>query len=104
MIIRVWTALTTEEDQHQYYAHFREHVLPALRQLDGYAGASLGNRRSADGVEILVITQWRSIDAVRAFAGPDAEQAVVTEEAARVLKKWDARVKHYETVLEDAGR
>jgi heme-degrading monooxygenase HmoA len=104
MIIRVWMAPTTEEDQHKYYKHFRSQVLPALHRLDGYEGASLSSRRSHNGVEILVMTRWRSLEAVRAFAGPDAEQAVVADEAARVLKNWDASVKHYETVLEDAGR
>ena len=103
MIIRLWTALSTEQDQHKYYEHFRSHVLPALQRLDGYAGASLNSRRHPDGVEILVITKWRSLDAVRAFAGPEPEQAVVADEAARVLTRWDARVRHYETMLDDPG-
>lgn len=104
MIIRVWTALTTDEDQHKYYEHFRAHVIPALQRLDGYEGATVSSRRSQDGIEILVMTRWRSFEAVRTFAGPDAEQAVVADEAALVLKKWDARVRHYETILDDAGR
>jgi heme-degrading monooxygenase HmoA len=101
MMIRVWAALTMEEDQHKYYEHFRAHVLPLLRRLDGYEGASLTSRRSGDGVEILVITRWRSVEAVRAFVGPDMEQAVVADDAARVLKRWDARVKQFESIIED---
>jgi heme-degrading monooxygenase HmoA len=103
MIIRLWTALTTEESQDSYYDHFRTHVLPALQRLDGYAGATLSSRRSAEGVEVLVITKWRSVEAVRAFAGPDVERAVVADEAARVLTSWDARVKHYDVIIDDAG-
>ena len=103
MVIRLWTALTTEEDQHKYYEHFRTHVLPALQRLDGYAGATLNSRPSAEGVEILVITRWRSMEAVRAFAGPDVEQAVVADEAAEVLTRWDTRVKHFATILDDAA-
>ena len=34
MIIRLWTALTTEESQDRYYDPFRAHVLPALQRLD----------------------------------------------------------------------
>jgi len=103
MIIRLWTALTTEDDQHKYYEHFREHVLPALRSLDGYLGATLNTLSSEDGVEILVLTRWRSVEAVRAFAGADAQQAVVAEEAALVLTRWDRRAKHFDIIIEDAA-
>jgi heme-degrading monooxygenase HmoA len=48
------------------------------------------------------VTRWRSLDAVRAFAGADPDAAVVEPEAAAVLTRYDARVKHYEVVLEDA--
>ena len=63
----------------------------------------MSSRRSAEGVEILVVTKWRSVEAVRAFAGPDVEQAVVADEAARVLTRWDDRVKHYEVIVDDAA-
>src|SRR5437867_12173616 len=102
MIARVWTALTTKQNQHKYYEHFRTDVLPALQRLDGYAGATLNSRGSAERVEILVITRWRSIEALRAFAGPDVEHAVVADEAALVLTTWERRATHYEMVLEDA--
>ena len=101
MIIRLWTALTSEEDQHKYYEHFRAHVVPVLQGLDGYEGASLNSRRTDSGIEILVMTRWRSFEAIRAFAGDDIEQAVVAEEAARVLKNWDRRVKHFEVIIDD---
>jgi len=103
MIIRVWTALTTEEDQHKYYEHFRGRVLPVLRRLDGYEGATLNRRGSEEGVYILVITRWRSIESLRAFTGPDIELAVVAEEAAGVLTKWDAHATHYDMILADAS-
>jgi heme-degrading monooxygenase HmoA len=103
MISRVWTALTTEEDQHKYYENFRTHVLPALRRLAGYQGATLNSRRDAEGIEILVITKWRSVEAVRAFAGPDVEQAVVADEAALVLTQWDRHARHYDVILDDAA-
>lgn len=85
------------------YAEFlRTRVLPALRVLDGYAGASL-LRRDTDGeIEIVVVTRWRSLEAIRAFAGTDVEAAVVEPEAAALLTRYDTRVRHYEIVSEDA--
>jgi heme-degrading monooxygenase HmoA len=56
-----------------------------------------------DGVEILVLTFWRSVDAVREFAGADVEKAVVAGEAAALLTEFDRRVRHYEVVVKEDG-
>ena len=103
MIIRVWTALASDEDQHKYFEHFQSEVLPVLQGLAGYDGATLSSRRSEEGIELLVITRWRSLEDLRAFAGPDIEQAVVADEAARILRTWARRVKHYDVILADGG-
>lgn len=101
MIARLWSAHTTPAQAAAYADHLREQVLPTARKADGYAGAMLLEREAPEGVEILVITLWRSLDAVRGFAGADLEQAVVREEAAALLTQFDQRVRHYELVLKD---
>jgi len=102
VIARVWTARTTPERAPAYAAHLRGRVLPQLRALDGYAGASLLRRDANGETELIVVTRWRSPDAVRAFAGDDPDAAVVEPEAAAVLTRYDTRVTHYEIVIEDA--
>jgi hypothetical protein len=52
-------------------------------------------------VEILVITFWHSLDALRGFAGTDLEEAVVAEEAVALLGQFDRRVRHYEVAVQD---
>ncbi len=102
MIARVWTARTAPVRVPLYAEHLRARVLPELRVLDGSAGASLLRRDADGGVEIVVVTRWRSLDAIRAFAGQDVETAVVEPEAAALLTRYDTRVRHYEIVSEDA--
>ena len=101
MIARVWSAETTAAGAPAYVEHLRGHVLPALRSLDGYSGATLLERATPDAVEVLVVTFWRSLDSVRGFAGADLEGAVVAEEAAALLTRFDRRVRHYEVALKD---
>ncbi len=101
MIARLWSARTTPAQAPAYVEHLRNQVLPAVRGVDGYVGAQLLQRAGADEVEILVITWWRSLEAIRGFAGADLEGAVVADEAAALLTDFDRRVRHYDLVVSD---
>ena len=101
MIARFWSAQTMHAQAPAYADHLRNQVLPTVRKVDGYAGAMLLEREASDGVEIIVITFWRSLDSIRGFAGADLEEAVVADEAASLLTQFDQRVRHYEVVVTD---
>ena len=101
MIARLWSARSTPQNAPAYAAHLRTHVLPELDGIQGYAGSMLLERTVADGTEILVITYWESMEAIRTFAGGDAETAVVADAAAAVLTEFDDRVRHYEVTVQD---
>ena len=98
-ILRQWSARTRPEQWPRYQAYFSRRVLPELRAVEGFLGATLLARHVRDNVEILVETSWRSLDSIRAFAGADLEAAVVSDEAAAMLTEFDGRVRHYETAL-----
>ena len=110
MIARIWTARTTRERAPAYAEHLRTHVFARLTEIEGYERAMLLQRPSAppatgapgSEVEVQVITFWRSLEAIRTFAGDDVEAAVVTDTAAALLTDFDRRAKHFEVVLRDA--
>ena len=101
MIVRSWSARARPAQAPAYAEHLRSRVLPALQALEGYEGALLLQRPDGDEVELVVLTLWRSLDAIRAFAGDDLEAAVVADEAAAVLERFEERVRHYEVVARD---
>jgi len=103
VIARFWSAQTTRAQVPAYTEHLKSQVLPTVRKVDGYAGAMLLEREASGGVEIIVITLWRSLDSIRGFAGVDLEKAVVSDEAASLLTRFDRRVRHYELVMKDNG-
>jgi uncharacterized protein YciI/heme-degrading monooxygenase HmoA len=100
-ILRRWTARTTESQLPKYLEHFSKSVLPELRRVPGYLGATVSTRRLQDEVEVVVETTWRSLESIRSFAGPDLEAAVVPDEAAALLTTFDRRVCHSEIALTD---
>jgi uncharacterized protein YciI/heme-degrading monooxygenase HmoA len=100
-ISRCWSARTTEAQLPKYLEHFSRRVLPELRRVPGYLGATVSLRRFESEVEIVVRTTWRSLESIRNFAGPDLEAAVVADQAAALLTDFDRRVRHYEIVVRD---
>jgi uncharacterized protein YciI len=96
IILRQWTARTSQEQWPRYRAHFSIKVLPELRRVAGFLGATLFARHASDEVEILVETSWRSLESIRAFAGPNVEAAVVSVEAMAMLTEFDGHARHYE--------
>ena len=101
MIARLWTAKTSQANAPVYAAHLESQVLAALRKVDGYVGAKLLNREVADGVEILVVTFWQSLESIKGFAGEDFEKAVVSDQIAPLLSQYDQHVIHYNVAVED---
>lgn len=100
MIIRQWRGSAVIEKSAAYVEHFRRAVLPELNRTRGFRGAYLLRRDLDDGIEFTVLTLWESMDAVREFAGGNAEMAVVAPEAQAVLRAFDTTVTYYEIVIE----
>lgn len=98
MVIREWRGRARRSRADAYPRHFRERVISELRQVPGFIGAQLARRDLEGEVEFLVLTQWQSMDTIRAFAGTEVEKAVVEPGAAAALVEFDERVRHYEVV------
>jgi heme-degrading monooxygenase HmoA len=79
MICRYWRGLVKPDCPDAYIEHLRTRTFPHLERIPGFHGASLMKRELPTGVEFIVQTRWDSLDAIVAFAGEDAEVAVVPE-------------------------
>jgi heme-degrading monooxygenase HmoA len=99
MIARIWNGSATVRNAPAYEAHLRDQTLPRLSSIAGHRGAYVLSQESgADLVRFTVITLWESLDAIRRFAGDDAEAAVVPAEAKALLASFDVRASHWNVV------
>lgn len=98
MIARRWRGWADSPKQADaYVAHFKGTVRPQLERTEGFLDAMLERVPAESGkTEVVVVTRWASMDAVRAFAGDDVDVAVVEAEARAVLSDFDTRVRHIE--------
>jgi heme-degrading monooxygenase HmoA len=101
MIARLWSARATQAQSRLYLRHFSDSVLPALQRFEGYVSSSVLTRPVDGAIEILVITVWKSLAAIDAFAGANREAAVVAPDAAALLSDYDRHVRHFEIASTD---
>jgi heme-degrading monooxygenase HmoA len=100
VITRVWRGWAPADRAQDYERHYRSEVVPTLQGVPGFEGARLLRRTIADETEFVSLTFFDDLEAIRAFAGPDYETAVVADDAREVLIRCDDHVRHYETAFE----
>jgi len=98
MISRQWRGLAKPEHAEAYVEHLQTETFPAIRRITGFLSASILRRRTDQGVEFLIVTRWSSIEAIREFAGAEAETAVVPPKVQAMMVEYDQMVRHYEVV------
>jgi len=104
MIVRFWSARTTEVRYPIYLRHFEQNVLPALRGKEGFLEARVLTQSDGVVVQFIVETLWSSLEAIEGFAGKDREAAVIEDEARTLLTSYDHRVQHFEVTLREEHR
>jgi heme-degrading monooxygenase HmoA len=98
MISRQWRGLARRDKEVAYQVHLQADTFPAIRKIEGFVDATILKRSLSDGVEFLIVTRWKTMEAITRFAGDDAEAAVVPSNVREMMLEYDARVRHYEVV------
>jgi hypothetical protein len=96
MIARVWRGWTTPENADAYEKLLREVVYPGLQKISGYHGGYILRQDGKEETEFVTVNLFESLDAVRAFAGPDYDVPVFEPEARRLLSRVEPIARHYD--------
>lgn len=96
MVARHWRGVAVAARSDEYLAHLRIETFPKLHSIPGFQRAQVLTRHLSFGVEFLVITEWESEDAIRAFAGEDVEAAVVPPLVQSLMIFFDRHAQHYD--------
>jgi catechol 2,3-dioxygenase-like lactoylglutathione lyase family enzyme/heme-degrading monooxygenase HmoA len=98
MIARIWRGWTRTADADAYVEYLQETGISEYRAIPGNRAAYILRRPEGDRTEFVTLTFWRSLEAVRAFAGEDVEQAVFYPEDDRFLIDRETTVTHFEMI------
>ena len=98
MIARIWRGVTREADKDTYFEYLRKTGLKEYASIPGNRGVWVLRRVHDGKCEFTLMSLWDSLDAIKAFAGSDYEQAVFYPEDEKFLIERGPRVMHYEVL------
>jgi uncharacterized protein YndB with AHSA1/START domain/heme-degrading monooxygenase HmoA len=97
MIARMWRGWVRTEKVAEYIDVVERTGMAGYRRTPGNAGAQLLTRDLGDGrTELLTLSWWSDLDAIRAFAGDDIEVAKYYPEDDEYLLDREPTVAHFE--------
>ena len=99
MIARTWRGVTPAAKDAAYIDYLNRTGVKACRATPGNRGVFLLRRLADDKAEFVFISLWDSMEAIRAFAGPEPEKAVYYPEDAEYLLEMEPGVTHYEVLV-----
>lgn len=99
MIARLWRGVTPASKGEAYLEYLKQTGVRACQETPGNRGVFVLRRVSDGRAEFLFVSLWDSMQAIHAFAGPDADKAVYYPEDARYLLEMEPGVAHHEVLV-----
>jgi len=96
MISRHWTGLAKKERANEYTTHLQNDTFKKIKTINGFISARILKREVKEGIEFLIITEWKTLDSIKQFAGANIDSAVVPKLVQDIMIKYDENVLHYE--------
>jgi heme-degrading monooxygenase HmoA len=97
VIARTWRGLVATDRADEYMGFIERTGLSEYAETPGNLGAHLMRRDLGDGrTEVVTLSFWESMDAVRRFAGDDPERAVLYPGDEDYLLETETAIAHYE--------
>jgi heme-degrading monooxygenase HmoA len=95
-IARLWHGRVPREKAARYREFLVARALPDYRSIPGNLSVRILERDEGAVTHFLLLTEWDSFAAIRAFAGADVEAAKYYPEDREFLLEFEPRVVHYE--------
>src|SRR5215475_13034144 len=87
MIARIWHGWTSPQNADAYETLLKTEIFPGIlaRSVTGFRRIELLRATAGQEIEFVTVMWFDSLEAVKAFAGPDHETAVLPPKARAVL-------------------
>ena len=99
MITRIWHGEIRSSQADEYVEYIRETGASDLQATPGNLGVMVLRRAGAERADVLVVSFWRELSDIRAFAGDDVERARYYSKDRRYLLHLERKVRQYEVPI-----
>ncbi len=100
MIVRTWHGKVPAERADAYAEFLKQRAVPDYASVPGLRKVEFLRRMDGDLAHFLLITHWETMEAVKAFAGPDPEIAKYYPEDDEYVIDREERLQLYEIFYE----
>jgi heme-degrading monooxygenase HmoA len=96
MVIRVFRPTIHPGKETEFESFLRGTAVPLVSRQAGLVAQHVGKPRDPSSTEYLYVTVWNDVESIRAFAGEQWQEAVITPDEEHLLKAtW---IGHYEAI------
>lgn len=96
-ITRIWHGTTKAEHAEEYRKFVEDTGLKDYKTIKGNLSVKLLQRTEGDISHILTVTEWDSVESIKAFAGEEYQLAKYYPGDEKYLLEFEKHVVHYET-------
>jgi heme-degrading monooxygenase HmoA len=98
MIARMWHGRVPSSKAQAYRQFLNQRAIPDYQSVAGNLSVHILERSEGQITHFITLTFWKDIEAIKAFAGDDAELAKYYPEDRDFLLEFEPKVIHYEVV------
>ena len=98
MIVRLWHGGVPSAKAAAYREFLNRRAVPDYRAVPGNVSVRILERAEGEVTHFVTLTEWESLEAIRAFAGDDIERAKYYPEDEAFLLEFEPMVVHYDLV------
>lgn len=103
MIARIWRGLTHADKADAYLEYFNSTGLKDFTSTAGNHGVWVLRRIVGERCEFQIVSLWESMEAVRRFAGDEADRSRYYPEDQQYLLEMEPLVRHYDVAEHQPG-
>lgn len=100
MIVRIWRGQIAQDQAAEYGKLMRERAIPDYRATPGNIDAWCLTKDMDDYVEFMMLTRWKDLESIQAFAGDNVERARYYDFDPNFLISMPECVEHFEVANE----
>lgn len=95
LLVRLWRAKCREDRLKEFEKFLHDELFSTLKKQEGCLYAVAGQVPKGGETEMVIISEWKDMESLKGFTGPDWNKTIVNPRAAAYIK-GEPQLEHFE--------